>query len=384
MSSITAPTDPQRSSTELDLPGSLAEHARAIHELAKRTREDIIAIGRHLAEARDHVGHGAWADWIAVEFGWSDQTAYRFIHVYELNRDAKFHTLVELDLPLGVLYQLAAPKAVAARQEIAERIEAGEPISQETVIEAIKGHRHESDPAAESGRRACSSPEIGKIENDDASASAETRKAAYPATEAAGGAVEHDLGGADDAELARPDDHGEYGSGADDDGDGAAHGASGNTPEVSSSNGGAADGAAEVADGANVGNGDGDGGADVASAPAPAPAPRKLPAKKKPALRWEEATPEEAQIVRGLILEEFFARASGTEMHGNIPVSRRVEMVRDLLDHIGVEGMLTAMSPEFGQQLRARMPAPKNGKPGKSFNKTRVRATAGAASQNSC
>jgi hypothetical protein len=111
----------------MTLPDSvLAEHARAIHELAKRTREDIIAIGRHLTEAREHVGHGAWLDWITAEFGWSDQTARRFIHVYELSRDSKFNTLVELELPLGVLYRLAAPKSEAAREEIAARIEAGD------------------------------------------------------------------------------------------------------------------------------------------------------------------------------------------------------------------------------------------------------------------
>jgi hypothetical protein len=116
---------------------ALAEHARAIHELAKRTREDIIAIGRHLAEARKHVGHGAWLDWIGTEFGWSDQTARRFIQVYELSCDAKFNTLVELDLPLSVLYQLAAPKSEEVRQEITERLEAGEEITRGVVDEAI-------------------------------------------------------------------------------------------------------------------------------------------------------------------------------------------------------------------------------------------------------
>ena len=125
----------------------LAEKAAAIHELARRTRElarrtieNIVRIGQYLVEARADVGYGAWLTWIEVEFNWSDQTARRFIHLHELSRNGKINTVLNLDLPLGVLYQLAAPKAVAARQEIAERIEAGEPISQETVIEAIKGH----------------------------------------------------------------------------------------------------------------------------------------------------------------------------------------------------------------------------------------------------
>ena len=128
---------------------ALAEHARAIRELVTRTREGIIAIGRHLAEARNHVvAHGAWLDWIDVEFGWSDQTARRFIHVYDLSRDAKFNTLVELDLPLGALYQLAAPKSAEARQEIADRLKAGEQITRAAVNEAI-AHQKAANSAAE-------------------------------------------------------------------------------------------------------------------------------------------------------------------------------------------------------------------------------------------
>jgi hypothetical protein len=124
---------------------ALAEHTRAIHELAKRTREDIIAIGRHLAEARELVEHGAWLDWINVEFGWSDQTARNFIHVYELSADPQIQNLVlNLDLPLKVLYQIAAPKAETARQELAERHEAGEEITRAAVEDALFG-----EPAAD-------------------------------------------------------------------------------------------------------------------------------------------------------------------------------------------------------------------------------------------
>jgi len=115
----------------------LAEHARAIRELAARTRENIIAIGRHLTEVRDQIEPGEWLAWLEAEFGWSDQTARRFMHVYGLSRDARLNTCVELDLPLHVLYCLAAPKAEDARQEIADRIAAGEEVTRETVEEAI-------------------------------------------------------------------------------------------------------------------------------------------------------------------------------------------------------------------------------------------------------
>jgi hypothetical protein len=45
------------------------------------------------------------------------------------------------------------------------------------------------------------------------------------------------------------------------------------------------------------------------------------------------------------------------------------EQLPDLLDEIGVAGVLEAMSAEFGRQLRDRLPAPKR-RPGKSFNQT--------------
>ena len=204
MSSILPVTQPQHSSAELDV--LLAEHAVAIRDLGKRTRENIIEntieIGRHLVEVRDDLGHGAWLAWVAAEFGWSDQTAYRFIHLYDLSLDPKFHTCVELDLPLRVLYLLAAPKAEEAREKITAQIESGEPVTKETVIAAVTGRRKlpvpaepdPADPADPDPADPADSAESG------AAASAEARKAAYAASEVAD--HEHDLDGADGADVA--------------------------------------------------------------------------------------------------------------------------------------------------------------------------------------
>lgn len=182
--------------TDITVPNPvLAEHARAIHELAKRTCEDIIDIGRHLAEARECVAHGAWLDWVDAEFGWSDQTARRFIQVYELSLDAKFNTLVEFELPLSALYQLAAPKTPEeARTEVAARIEAGEKPSCAMVAEVIakaKGNDHltageevfqETVKTAIAGTRqkkVASTADKTTTTNTDAGKSAEERRAYY-------------------------------------------------------------------------------------------------------------------------------------------------------------------------------------------------------------
>jgi hypothetical protein len=136
--------DPERHETGVEtIAGVLAEHARAIRELAARTVENIIAIGRHLTEVRDQYP-GEWLAWLEAEFSWSDQTARRYMHVYDLSRDARLNTCVELDLPLRVLYRLAAPKAEHARQEIADRVKAGEEVTRETIEEAVTRIRQKS------------------------------------------------------------------------------------------------------------------------------------------------------------------------------------------------------------------------------------------------
>jgi DUF3102 family protein len=154
---------------------ALAEHAGAIRELVKLTRENIVEIGRRLSEAHDHFAiAGVWMTWLDKEFAWSDQTARNFIHVYEFSCDPNSKHVLNLDLPLRVLYQIAAPKAEAAREEIAERIAAGEQVTRETVVAVVKRHRK---------------PRAAVAKHDDADAadhtdkSAQARKAAYAAAE---------------------------------------------------------------------------------------------------------------------------------------------------------------------------------------------------------
>jgi hypothetical protein len=116
----------------------LTKCAAEIRRLGRRVKEDVVEIGRYLDEAQQHAGHGTWLTWIEAEFGWSDQTARRFIHVYEFSRDSKFNKLLNSNLPLSALYQLAAPKTPeAARKEVAARVEAGEKVSVAAVTKAV-------------------------------------------------------------------------------------------------------------------------------------------------------------------------------------------------------------------------------------------------------
>ena len=108
----------------------LTKYAAEIRRLGKRAKEDLIKIGRCLDQAQKHAGRGTWLAWIETEFGWSDQTAYHFIHLYQACQNPEFQKFWNSDLPLSALYRLAAPNTpTEARQQVAERIEAGETLS---------------------------------------------------------------------------------------------------------------------------------------------------------------------------------------------------------------------------------------------------------------
>lgn len=113
-------TLPQDQANEI----ALAEHAAVIRALGKRVVGDIVEIGRRLTEAKRIAGHGNWVPWLDGEFGWSDDTALRFMQVSGL---AKTRNLRDLSLPVSGLYLLAAPSTPEeARAEVVTRAESGE------------------------------------------------------------------------------------------------------------------------------------------------------------------------------------------------------------------------------------------------------------------
>jgi hypothetical protein len=76
-------------------------------------------------------------------------------------------------------------------------------------------------------------------------------------------------------------------------------------------------------------------------------------------------SPEDREIARELILEEYFALASGNNILARIRAAKRNDTVlTDLLDALTVETTLASMSPEFGAALKARVPVAKNSKSG--------------------
>ena len=86
---------------------ALVEHVEAIRAVGKRVLSDVVEIGRRLTECRRIVGHGKWLAWLEHEFRWSQQTAARFMQVFEFA--GKVSKLENLELPVSSLYLLTAP-----------------------------------------------------------------------------------------------------------------------------------------------------------------------------------------------------------------------------------------------------------------------------------
>jgi hypothetical protein len=121
----------------------LAEHADEIRRLSKRLIDDLLEIGRRLMDAKARIGHGHWLSWLEREFGWSDDSARRYMRLYQFaQEDFKFRKLRNLQLPASGLYLLAQAKCpLEARKEIVERAEAGETIDVAKIESVITAHK---------------------------------------------------------------------------------------------------------------------------------------------------------------------------------------------------------------------------------------------------
>jgi AMMECR1 domain-containing protein len=64
------------------LSADVAKDASAVAErIRERHRASIVETGRDLIAMKEKLGHGNFLPWTAAEFGWSRQTAHRFMNV---------------------------------------------------------------------------------------------------------------------------------------------------------------------------------------------------------------------------------------------------------------------------------------------------------------
>ncbi len=117
---------------------SVRQQTDALHAIARRTAGDIIEIGQRLSAVKAQVGHGHFGPWLRAEFGWSQDTAGRFMAVAQ-----RFGQIPHgAEFAPKALYLLAAPDAPdAARAEARDRAAAGERITVSTAQTIIQAHQ---------------------------------------------------------------------------------------------------------------------------------------------------------------------------------------------------------------------------------------------------
>jgi hypothetical protein len=117
--------------------------AQEIKELANRSAQGIVEIGRHLLNAKKHLAHGLFGRWLQAEFRWTDRQAQRVMNVAEcFGKNDKLSVFGP-----SALYLLAAPSTPeAARQEAQDAAAEGEQVTHARAREIVSRHRPGGGP----------------------------------------------------------------------------------------------------------------------------------------------------------------------------------------------------------------------------------------------
>jgi hypothetical protein len=123
----------------------MRHYAKYIRRMEGKTIEGLLLIGETLVDAKAR-SKGKFGKWCESEFdGWSDDTAYRYIRIYEAHK-----SLPQIaGLNRSALHVLLAPEvAPAAIQEALEVKEAGEPVTVAKAKEIAEKHKPPKKPKA--------------------------------------------------------------------------------------------------------------------------------------------------------------------------------------------------------------------------------------------
>lgn len=127
---------------------TLEDRANRIRQLQADVQRGIIEIGFELIAAKKEIGHGGWADWLATNFDWKQQTANRFMRVSE--RFGKLNNVVQFK-PSTLQAMLALPEGDEERF-IEAQAESGKPVddlSARDVQKAVKEWNRRNAPPAD-------------------------------------------------------------------------------------------------------------------------------------------------------------------------------------------------------------------------------------------
>lgn len=114
---------------------------KEIKDVMRRTAEGILQIGESLVDVQSRLANyqtGTFTRWLALEFEWSQSTAYRYMDVYKTF--GRFPTVGNLKFAAQALYTLAASDSPAAVEDAVQRAEAGEAITGKAAVAIVAQH----------------------------------------------------------------------------------------------------------------------------------------------------------------------------------------------------------------------------------------------------
>lgn len=115
-----------------------------IRDRIKRTASDIMEIGERLIDIKERLGHGRFAEWLQIEFEWSDRTARSLMSVAEAFKSANFS---DLNIAPSAMYVLAAPSVPEeARQQAVALASNGHHVTHSEAKAIIAEHKPAPSP----------------------------------------------------------------------------------------------------------------------------------------------------------------------------------------------------------------------------------------------
>lgn len=149
-------------------PNAARDARAAVERYRSRQKAYVIDTGRDLLAIKAQLEHGLFLEWVQSEIGMTPRSAQRAMAAAEVLGD-KSDTVSYL--PPTVLYELSAPSTPEpVRTAVLRRIEAGEAVRAETILDEVREGRDEARKQVaaerEKARRAAMTPE--QRDNEDA------------------------------------------------------------------------------------------------------------------------------------------------------------------------------------------------------------------------
>ncbi len=124
------------------------ESAARIREKEHNVVQQIFVIGRELRTVKAALPHGAFRPWLEAEFGWNERTVQRYMRADEV-LGTQYDTVS--DLSASAIYGLSARStSPKVRDKILERLERGEHLSTQDILEQVKKKRQKTKPSSAS------------------------------------------------------------------------------------------------------------------------------------------------------------------------------------------------------------------------------------------